>query len=244
MDARREAQRISRIFASRATTQTRFLAATRRDGAIWAHFCVARPRHTLGMPSGSRLELRPTRLRRMRESKSDRLPRGWAGGDSDPGRQFRTMAMRDQLGDVPCLDRVVLAQRRDAVGHHDRAVGAGGHDRPRRLRQRLLDPQHVDPLADRFLQPHARAARAAAHRLLAVQRELQRRVLREPAQNGAGSLEFAVVAAEVAGLVVDHALELADRCAAVPRRRAARSAAYGGSPPTGRRTPGIRSSAC
>ncbi len=50
-----------------------FLAATRRDGAIWAHFCVARPCHTRGMPSGSRLDLRPVRGRRMRECKSDRL---------------------------------------------------------------------------------------------------------------------------------------------------------------------------
>src|SRR6185436_13799387 len=75
MDARREAQRISGISASRATKQTRFLGATLRDGAPWPHFSVARPRHTLGMPSGSRLELRPTRRRRMRESKSDRLPR-------------------------------------------------------------------------------------------------------------------------------------------------------------------------
>ena len=50
-----------------------FWAATRRDGASWAHFGVARPRHTDGMPSGSRLELRPTRRRRMRDSKPDRL---------------------------------------------------------------------------------------------------------------------------------------------------------------------------
>jgi len=55
MDARREAKPISRIPASRATKQARFLAATRRDGAIWAHFCVTRPRHTPGMPSVSRL---------------------------------------------------------------------------------------------------------------------------------------------------------------------------------------------
>src|ERR1700675_4967355 len=74
MDARREVQRISRICASRATTQTRFLAATRRDGALWAHFCVTHPHRTSRTPSGSRLELRPKRLRRMRESKSDRLP--------------------------------------------------------------------------------------------------------------------------------------------------------------------------
>src|SRR4249920_199961 len=73
MDARREVQRISSICASRATTQTRFLAATRRDGAVWSHFCVARPRRTSRTPSGSCLELRPNRLRRMRESKSDRL---------------------------------------------------------------------------------------------------------------------------------------------------------------------------
>src|SRR4030095_11851660 len=62
MAARREAQRISRIFASRATKQTRFLAATRRDGALWAHFCVTRPHHIGDMLSGSRLELRPNRL--------------------------------------------------------------------------------------------------------------------------------------------------------------------------------------
>src|SRR5258705_13511095 len=62
MAARREAQRISRIYASRATKQTRFLAATQRDGALWAHFCVTRPYHTLGMLSGSRLELRPNRI--------------------------------------------------------------------------------------------------------------------------------------------------------------------------------------
>src|SRR6266498_3768817 len=73
-DARREAQRISSIFASRATRQPRFfLTATRRDGATWAHLGVARPRHTIGMPSVSRLELRPTRLRRIRESQPDRL---------------------------------------------------------------------------------------------------------------------------------------------------------------------------
>src|SRR5437868_9396106 len=74
MDARREAQGISAIFTSRATKQTRFLAATRWDGTIWAHFRVARPRHTPGIPSGSCLELRPTRLRRICERKPDRLP--------------------------------------------------------------------------------------------------------------------------------------------------------------------------
>src|SRR6185295_10529457 len=37
MNARREAQRISGISASRATKQTRFLGATRRDEALWAH---------------------------------------------------------------------------------------------------------------------------------------------------------------------------------------------------------------
>src|SRR4029453_8428923 len=73
MDARREAQRISRISASRATTQTRFLAATRRDGTLLAHFCVARPLRIAHTPSGSRLELRPKRLRRIRESRSGRL---------------------------------------------------------------------------------------------------------------------------------------------------------------------------
>ena len=36
--------------------------------------------------------------------------------------------------------------------------------------QRLLDAQHVDPLADRLLHPHPPAARTAAHRLLAVER--------------------------------------------------------------------------
>src|SRR6185295_1257251 len=74
MDARREAQRISGIFASFATKQTRFLAATRRDGASWAHFGVVRPRHIPDMAAGSRLELRPTRCRRISENKSDRLP--------------------------------------------------------------------------------------------------------------------------------------------------------------------------
>src|SRR5512136_254747 len=73
MDARREAQRISGICASLATTQTRFLAATQRDGASWAHFCVACPRHTAGIPSVARLELRPIRRRRIRDSKSGRL---------------------------------------------------------------------------------------------------------------------------------------------------------------------------
>ena len=84
---------ISRILASVATTQTRFLAAARRDGASWAHFGVTRPRHTPGMPSGSRLDLRPTHHRRMRESKSDRLlvpPHG--GGALRP-----LMAMGDEL---------------------------------------------------------------------------------------------------------------------------------------------------
>jgi hypothetical protein len=76
MDARREVQRISRIFASRATKQTRFLAATRRDGALWAHFCVARPHHIFDMLSGSRLELRPNRSRRMREGRLDGLLAG------------------------------------------------------------------------------------------------------------------------------------------------------------------------
>ena len=47
-----------------------------KDGALWAHFCVTRPRRTSRSPSGSRLELRPNRLRRMRESKSDRLLAG------------------------------------------------------------------------------------------------------------------------------------------------------------------------
>src|SRR4051794_32237196 len=73
MDARREAQRISGIYASFATTQTRFLAATRRDGACWAHFCVVRPRHSPAMAAGSRLELHPTRRRRISENKSDSL---------------------------------------------------------------------------------------------------------------------------------------------------------------------------
>src|SRR4030095_2420130 len=73
MDARREAQRISSIRASRATTQTRFLAATRRDGPLSAHFCVTRPRRTSRTPSDSRLELRRKRLRRICKSKSHRL---------------------------------------------------------------------------------------------------------------------------------------------------------------------------
>src|SRR6266542_4620117 len=85
-DARREAQRISSIFASRATRQPRFLTATRRDGASWAHFGVARPRRTIGTPSGSRLELRPTRLRRIRESKPDRLLASDGGLRGNPTR--------------------------------------------------------------------------------------------------------------------------------------------------------------
>src|SRR5258705_4566344 len=40
---------------------------------LWAQFGVASPRYTPGLASCSRLELRPKHLRRMRESKSDRL---------------------------------------------------------------------------------------------------------------------------------------------------------------------------
>ena len=73
MDARREAKPISGISASRATKQPRFLAATRGTGRSGRISSMTRPRHTPGMSSGSCLELRPDRLRRMRESKSDRL---------------------------------------------------------------------------------------------------------------------------------------------------------------------------
>src|SRR6185436_13401518 len=113
MDARREAQRISGIFASRATTQTRFLAATRRDGASWAHFCVTRPRHTPGMPSGSCLELRPTRRRRMRESKSDRLL----------GQQGRAVEVRSRLR--PVAERTELPISVTAVRRNSAATLIG-----------------------------------------------------------------------------------------------------------------------
>ena len=114
MDARREAKRISGIFARLATTQTRFLAATRRDGASWAHFCVARPRHTPGMPSGSRLELRPTRLRRMRDSKPDRLQMIRRCQTSPPDRPF-TAALPSAFDPYrarrPCAASPVAAKR-------------------------------------------------------------------------------------------------------------------------------------
>ena len=43
MAVRSGARPISRILASDGTTQTPVLAATRRDGTIWAHFVVASP---------------------------------------------------------------------------------------------------------------------------------------------------------------------------------------------------------
>ena len=89
----RGAQRISGIFASLATKQTRFLAATRRDGAIWAHFCVARPRHTPGMPSGARLDLRPTPLRRIR--------------DGGPGRLLSCRSPRESTCRTTCITRLI-----------------------------------------------------------------------------------------------------------------------------------------
>ncbi len=76
------------------------------------------------------------------------------------------------------------------------------------LRQRLLDAHDVDARADRLLQPHPPAARAAAHRLLPVEIEFERLVTGKPAQDGARRLEFAVVPPEVARLMIDDALEL------------------------------------
>jgi hypothetical protein len=60
MDARRAAPQVSGILASRATPQTRFLAATRRDVAFWTDFGVARPRPTPGRAWGARHGLSPT----------------------------------------------------------------------------------------------------------------------------------------------------------------------------------------
>src|SRR6266496_1858106 len=137
MDARREVQRISGISASRATTQTRFLAATRRDGSIWAHFYVARLRHTLGMPSSSRLELCPNRLRRMRDGKPNRLLGTRAMGTRGPTHtgigmtSDRTRArMVERLRAEGIRDEVVLAAI-NAVPRHifvDEALAIRAYD--------------------------------------------------------------------------------------------------------------------
>src|SRR5438477_11449663 len=48
--------------------ETRFLAATRRDGALWAHFGVARPRHTtryaFGLAPGTAPKAAPSHARK------------------------------------------------------------------------------------------------------------------------------------------------------------------------------------
>src|SRR6266508_6081438 len=134
-DARREAQRISSIFASRATRQPRFLTATRRDGASWAHFGVARPHRTIGTPSGSRLELRPTRLRRIRESKPDRLL-------AHPGRsQLRVDAVTcDRVGTDAALNRAFAGER---IERGDDDVASGHFEELAQLRSRLASPEAV-----------------------------------------------------------------------------------------------------
>src|SRR5438093_13373562 len=70
--ARREAQRIPGVFASLATTQMRFLAATRRDGSAlglvprcsalqWAHHCrVLAPRTRPKSPPVACAKVSPT----------------------------------------------------------------------------------------------------------------------------------------------------------------------------------------
>src|SRR5258705_13881791 len=68
---------------------------------LWAQFGVANPRHTPGMASCSRLELRPKHLRRMRESKSDRLLE----------RARILQQLRERCGDL----RVALRVRMDEV---------------------------------------------------------------------------------------------------------------------------------
>jgi len=69
MEARRAAQSDIQNIRTPRNDADRFLAPTRRDGAIRPHLGVARPRHTLRMPSGSRLDLQPNRSRRVRENK-------------------------------------------------------------------------------------------------------------------------------------------------------------------------------
>ena len=127
-------------------------------------------------------------------------------GDGD-ARRARDHRLGDQLGDVARCRRARRIERAQPVADHHRAIGAGGGDRSRRRRERLLDAQHVDSRADGFVDPHAAAAGAAAHRLLAGERELERRVAAEARQDRARRVELAVVAAEVAGVVVDHAFE-------------------------------------
>jgi len=53
--------------ASRATMQTRFLAATLRDGAILSHFVVARSLFGMTKRRRSRLKLAQNRRRRTRD---------------------------------------------------------------------------------------------------------------------------------------------------------------------------------
>src|SRR6266498_3252756 len=110
-----------------------------------------------------------------------------------------------ELGDVARGDRVA-PDHREAVTHHRRTVRAGRRDGRRLLRRRLLGANDVDPPPDPLLHPHPRTARAAAHRMVAREIELERLVLAHRSEHRARRLVFAVVAREIAGLVVNHAL--------------------------------------
>src|ERR671910_1268228 len=110
-------------------------------------------------------------------------------------------------GDVADADLVVfLARGLGAVVDHDVAERARSRDAARPGGDELLAALVVDLLAGGLLHPHASAAGAAAHALGAVAAGLDDLDAAEAADHLAGRQVHVVVAAEVAGVVVDDPL--------------------------------------
>ena len=133
-----------------------------------------------------------------------------------------------------------------AVVHHDVAEGAGGRDPGGAGGDQLLRPLVVDLLADRLLHPHAGPAGAAAHALGAVAAGLDDLDAADAADDPPGRQVDVVVAAEVAGVVVDDPLvELGPGQVELARSRpATRGTGCGGRPRSRRRAAGTRCAAC
>src|SRR3546814_13281758 len=93
-----------------------------------------------------------------------------------------------------------------AVVEHDVAERAGGGDAAGAGGDELLGPLVVDLLAEVFLHPHAGATGAAAHALGAVALGLDQLDALQAADHVPGRHVDVVVAAEVAGVVVDDTL--------------------------------------
>src|SRR3954452_16580966 len=134
---------------------------------------------------------------------------------TDARRDLRGLLDRaeQQLRDVEDLEALLhlalLLLRRDGVGEHHDAEGAGGRDEVRLEADGLVHAFDVDLLADLFFHPHAVTAGAAAEAPLLVAVHLLRLQARDGGEHLARRGVDLVVTTQVARVVVGH--ETVDR---------------------------------